>query len=92
MNSDTVLAPSGAALGLQPDDNAYKYRVQPKAANVVRVGVIGYGYWGPNIVRNFHGLENCQVVAVCDKSPDALRRAQPAVSRGRISRRISRRS
>ena len=36
---------------------------------MVRVGVIGYGYWGPNIVRNFHGLENCQVVAVCDKKP-----------------------
>jgi predicted dehydrogenase len=43
---------------------------------VVRVGVIGFGYWGPNIVRNFHGLENCDVVAVCDKSPDALKRAR----------------
>jgi predicted dehydrogenase len=75
MNSFTIPAPSGAALGLQPDDNAYKYRVQPKAANVARVGVIGYGYWGPNVVRNFYGLENCQVVAVCDKNPDALRRA-----------------
>src|SRR6478672_1469702 len=49
----------------------------PKAsASVVRVGVIGYGYWGPNIVRNFHGLDSCHVVAVCDKSPAALRRAQ----------------
>jgi predicted dehydrogenase len=47
----------------------------PKAG-VVRVGVIGFGYWGPNIVRNFHGLENCDVVAVCDKSPDALKRAR----------------
>ena len=28
------------------------------APDVVRVGVIGYGYWGPNIVRNLHGLEN----------------------------------
>jgi predicted dehydrogenase len=39
------------------------------------VGIIGYGYWGPNVVRNFHGLDNCDVVAVCDKSPAALRRA-----------------
>ena len=30
-----------------------------RTRNVVRVGVIGYGYWGPNIVRNLQGLENC---------------------------------
>jgi predicted dehydrogenase len=45
-------------------------------SGVVRVGVIGYGYWGPNIVRNFHGLDACEVVAVCDKSTKALARAQ----------------
>jgi predicted dehydrogenase len=52
---------------------------QPAArpsTNIVRVGVIGYGYWGPNIVRNFQGLDECQLVAVCDKNPAALRRAQ----------------
>ncbi len=45
---------------------------------VLRVGVIGYGYWGPNIVRNLQNLETCEVVAVCDKSQDALRRVQRA--------------
>ena len=45
-------------------------------SGTVRVGVIGFGYWGPNIVRNFHSLEHCQVVAVCDKSASALKRAQ----------------
>jgi len=40
------------------------------------VGVIGYGYWGPNIVRNFHGQEHSKVIAVCDKSPNSLRRVQ----------------
>jgi len=45
-------------------------------SGVVRVGVIGYGYWGPNIVRNFHGLDACEVVAVCDKSTKALARAR----------------
>ncbi len=43
---------------------------------MLRVGVIGYGYWGPNIVRNFHSLQNCKLVAVCDKNPKALRRLQ----------------
>ena len=51
---------------------------EKRPANVVRVGVIGYGYWGPNIVRNLQGLEDCQLVAVCDKNPAALKRAQRA--------------
>jgi len=59
---------------LQKDTDRSEYRSSQNESAVVRVGVIGYGYWGPNIVRNFHGLENCQVVAVCDKNPDALRR------------------
>jgi predicted dehydrogenase len=36
--------------------------------------VIGYGYWGPNLVRNFADLDRCTVVAVCDR--DARRVAQ----------------
>ena len=50
--------------------------------DVLRVGVIGYGYWGPNIVRNFQGHEKADVVAVCDKNPKSLsrvRRAHPEV-------------
>lgn len=41
---------------------------------MIRVGVIGYGYWGPNIVRNLHGPDNIRVEMVCDKSPAALAR------------------
>src|SRR6266581_4272563 len=44
-------------------------------SNLVRVGVIGYGYWGPNVVRNLYSLENCQLVTICDKNSDSLRRA-----------------
>jgi len=47
---------------------------------VVRVGVIGYGYWGPNIVRNFHGQERSRVAAVCDKNPASLRRVKNSYS------------
>lgn len=42
---------------------------------MIRVGVIGYGYWGPNVVRNFHGTEGFHVKALCDKSPEALQKA-----------------
>ena len=51
-------------------------------SDVLRVGVIGYGYWGPNIVRNFLAQEKSDVVAVCDKSLKSLervRRAHPDV-------------
>ena len=30
------------------------------------VGVVGCGYWGPNLVRNFKGLSNCVLKAMCD--------------------------
>lgn len=45
---------------------------------MLRVGVIGYGYWGPNIVRNINGLAGAQVVKVCDKREQALKRAKQA--------------
>jgi predicted dehydrogenase len=46
-----------------------------RSAGVVRVGVIGFGYWGPNIVRNLSALDGYELVAVCDRSPAALKRA-----------------
>ena len=33
---------------------------------MVGIGVIGYGYWGPNLVRNFSQTSDARVVAVCD--------------------------
>ena len=39
---------------------------------MLKLGVIGYGYWGPNIVRNFSVHADCKVVAICDKSPKAV--------------------
>jgi predicted dehydrogenase len=42
--------------------------------SMINVGVIGYGYWGPNVVRNFQGLADCSLTAICDKNPKAIRR------------------
>ncbi len=39
---------------------------------MLHIGVIGYGYWGPNIVRNFMANGRSKVVMVCDKSQAAL--------------------
>ncbi len=33
---------------------------------MIRVGIIGCGYWGPNLIRNFAKVEQCQVVAAAD--------------------------
>jgi len=41
-------------------------------------GVIGYGYWGPNIVRNLISLEGSEVRAIAEISPQARLRAQKA--------------
>lgn len=45
---------------------------------MIRVGIIGYGYWGPQIARNFHGIEECEVSVICDKNPAVQRRIQRA--------------
>jgi len=48
----------------------------------MRIGVIGYGYWGPNIVRNFHSQEECEVVLVADrnaKCADRLKKVFPSI-------------
>ena len=37
---------------------------------MIRVGVVGYGYWGPNLVRNFSDVAGCEVASVCDLSPE----------------------
>jgi predicted dehydrogenase len=45
---------------------------------LIKFGVIGFGYWGPNVVRNLDRLDETKVVAVCDKSPAARRKAAKA--------------
>ncbi len=38
----------------------------------IKIGLIGYGYWGPNLLRNFMNAKDCQVVKVCDSRQDRL--------------------
>lgn len=48
----------------------------------VKVAVVGYGYWGPNIVRVFYENEKSEVVMCCDSNPDRLaiiRRKYPSI-------------
>ncbi|MFZ5519247.1 MAG: Gfo/Idh/MocA family protein [Candidatus Zhuqueibacterota bacterium] len=47
------------------------------------VAVIGCGYWGPNLIRNFYQLSTCNMVACCDLSENNLKRMKnlyPAIT------------
>jgi len=41
--------------------------------NHLSVGIVGCGYWGPLLVRNFIGLPNCTVAAICDMKEERLK-------------------
>ncbi len=43
---------------------------------MINIGIIGYGYWGPNIVRNLSGVEGARLTTICDGSQSALDRAR----------------
>jgi predicted dehydrogenase len=51
---------------------------QKPGSALVKFGVIGYGYWGPNVVRNLNYLEEADVLTVCDKNQAARRRIHKA--------------
>ena len=48
------------------------------AGAAVRVGVVGLGYWGPNLARNFDRLPESDLAWICDGSADAVARLAPA--------------
>lgn len=41
---------------------------------MVRVGVVGCGYWGPNLIRNIYQLDCCDLAMICDADPQRLAR------------------
>ena len=42
----------------------------------LKVGIIGFGYWGPNLTRNFYDLPVSELVAIADMKEDRLERAR----------------
>ncbi|MFN3335707.1 MAG: Gfo/Idh/MocA family protein, partial [Caldilinea sp.] len=50
--------------------------MQQKEIAPIRIGVVGYGYWGPNLARNFHQLQGAELIYVVDQNADARARAQ----------------
>jgi predicted dehydrogenase len=70
----TVLNPASQLL----ESASKEFMHKGSGETVVKFGVIGYGYWGPNVVRNLDQLDGSAMVAVCDKSPTARKRIHKA--------------
>jgi len=53
------------------------------ATRMIKVGVVGCGYWGPNLVRNLRQAPDCELKVLCDASENRLahmRRLYPEVA------------
>ena len=53
--------------------------------DTVKFGVVGFGYWGPNIVRNLDRLEKTEVIAVCDKRVEARQKVKKVYPSVRVT-------
>ena len=57
-------------------------RSQMENSSTIKVGVIGYGYWGPNIVRNLLSHPDISVAVVADQRKErllALKKTHPSI-------------
>jgi predicted dehydrogenase len=71
-----VVAPQEASPVRALPDVATLAAPRPDTAPPIRVGVAGYGYWGPNLVRNFSEVPGSAVCAVSDLRPERLAEAK----------------
>lgn len=55
---------------------------------MVNVGVIGYGYWGPNLVRNYEQMPESNLVACCDLNPDNLKKVKALYPKVEVTQEI----
>ena len=51
----------------------------------LRIGVVGLGYWGPNLARNFAALPGCELAWCCDASEAARARVAGSFPRTRVT-------
>jgi predicted dehydrogenase len=51
----------------------------------INVGVVGLGYWGPNLARNFAAIPDCRVTWLCDPSESARGRLEQTLPQARAA-------
>src|SRR5204862_3011630 len=78
-----------AARGRLPRRHARHRGGEPgPAVRPVSVGVVGLGYWGPNLARNFDRLAETELRWICDASDEARERWAVQFPRARVSAEI----
>src|SRR5712664_3454604 len=80
-----VATPQSLRTSSPPASRIEPEHVRESVRTMIKFGVVGYGYWGPNVVRNLTSLEGVQVVSVADKSATARRRIQKAYPAIRVT-------
>jgi len=50
----------------------------------VRIGLVGFGYWGPKIARNLEAIDGCELGWICDTNPEARSLARRSFPRARL--------
>jgi len=58
------------------------------SSSPVRIGVVGLGYWGPNLARNFDAIPQAQLAWCCDASPERLDAARERFPEVRVTAEI----
>lgn len=53
---------------------------------MIEIGLIGYGYWGPNLARNFNNNPNMHLAAISDFSDDRLEAASRLYPQAKITK------
>ena len=66
------MATNGNSVIANYDSSIHLPSPQTRRSSTVKFGVIGYGYWGPNLARNFAEAEDCQVAGIADARPERL--------------------
>jgi predicted dehydrogenase len=51
----------------------------------IKIGVVGLGYWGPNLARNFAAIAGCELTWLCDESMEACDRLAPSLPSARTT-------
>ena len=52
---------------------------------MIRLGVVGLGYWGPNLARNFAAIPGCEVSWLCDASAEARAKVAQTLPGARLA-------
>src|SRR3954468_15677733 len=57
----------------------------PGELTPIRVGVVGLGYWGPNLARNFAAIPDCELAWCCEAKPELRERWEQAFPGARFT-------